>query len=71
MNKENDWEHVTAASMVEGLIKSVTREEMAIAIKRMKSRKAATPSELCVEIISANGEEEVSAIVELCQRVLD
>ena len=55
MNKENDWEHVTAASMVEGLIKSVTREEMAIAIKMMKSGKAAAPSELCVEIISANG----------------
>ena len=33
MNKENDWDHVTAASMVEGPIKNVTREEMAVAIK--------------------------------------
>ena len=30
MNKENDWEHVTAASMVEGSTKKITREEMAI-----------------------------------------
>ena len=44
-NKENDWDHVTAASMVEGLIKNVTREEMAIAIKVMKPEKAPGPSE--------------------------
>ena len=36
MNKENDWDHVTAASMVEGRIKYFTREEMTIAIKVMK-----------------------------------
>ena len=29
MNKENDWDHVTAASMVEGPIKNVTCKEMA------------------------------------------
>ena len=44
MNKENDWDHVTAASMVEGAIKNVNREEMATAIKVMKSGKAAGPS---------------------------
>ena len=71
MNKENDWDHVTAASMVEGSIKDVTREEMAIAIKVMKPGKAAGPSEACAEMISANGEVEVSVMVELCQRVLD
>ena len=30
MNKENDWDHVTAASMVKGPIKNVTREEITI-----------------------------------------
>ena len=39
MNKENDWDHVTAASMVEGPIKNVNREEMAIAIKKDETRK--------------------------------
>ena len=33
MNKENDWDHVTETSMV---VKNVTREEMAIAIKVVK-----------------------------------
>ena len=41
MNKENDWDHGTAASVVEGRIKNVTREEVAIAIKVMKPVKAA------------------------------
>ena len=36
VNKENDWDHVTGAGMVEGPIGNVTREEMAIAIKVMK-----------------------------------
>ena len=37
MNKENDRDYVTEGSMVEGPIKNVTREEIAIAIKVMKS----------------------------------
>ena len=47
MNKENDWDHVTAASMVEESIKNVIREEMAIAINVIKPGKAAGPSEVC------------------------
>ena len=57
-NEENDWDHVTEASMVEGPIENVTREEMAIAIKVMKPGKAAGPSEVCAEI-SASGEVEL------------
>ena len=71
MNKENDWDHVTAASMVERPIKNVTREEMAIAIKVMKPGKAAGPSEVNAESISASREVDVNVMVELCQRVLD
>ena len=72
MNKENDWDHVTQASMVEGgPIKNVTREEMAIAIKVMKPGKAAGSSEVWAEMISASGVVGVSVMVELCQRVLD
>ena len=40
MNKENYWDHVTAASMIEELIKNITREKMAIAIKVIKPGKA-------------------------------
>ena len=39
MNIENDWDHVTEASMVEGSIKKVTREEMAIAIKQSNQQR--------------------------------
>ena len=39
-------------------------------IKLMKSGKAAGPSDVCVEMISASGEVGVSMMVELCQRVL-
>ena len=44
---------------------------MAIAIKVMKPGKAAGPSEVCAEMISASGEVGVSVMVELFQRVLD
>ena len=70
-NKENNWDHVTATSMVEGPFKNVVHEERAIAIKVMKPGKAAGPSGVCTEMISASGEVGVSMMVELCQRVLD
>ena len=59
------------ASMVEGSNKNVTREEMATAIKVMKPGKAAAPSKVYAEMISASGEVGVSVMVELFQRVLD
>ena len=71
MNKENDWDHVTAASMVEGPINNVTCKEMAIAIKVIKPGKGAGRSEVCAEMISASGEVGISVMVELCQRMLD
>ena len=44
---------------------------MMLAIKVIKLGKAAGPSEVCAEMISASGEVGVSVMVELCQRVLD
>ena len=46
MNKENDWDHVTEASMIERPIINITPQEMAIAIKVMKPGKEAGPSEV-------------------------
>ena len=57
--------------MVERAIKYVTQEEIVKAIKVMKPRKAAGPSEVCAEMISASGEVGVGVMVELCQRVFD
>ena len=42
-----------------------------MALKVMKPGKAAGPSEVCAEMISASGEVGASVMVELCQRVLD
>ena len=60
IHKENDWDHVTEASMIEGNNKKVNRKEMAIAIKVMKPGKAAGPSEVCAGMISASGKVEVN-----------
>ena len=70
MNKESDWDHETAASMVEGPIKNVTVDEMTMAIKVIKPGKAAGPSEVCAEMISAS-RVGISVMVKLSQRVLD
>ena len=70
MSKENNWDHVTEAIMVEETIKNVFREEIAIAIKVMKPGKAAGTPEVCAEI-SASGVVGVGVMVELCQRVLN
>ena len=61
---------MTAASMVEGSIKNAIRKKMAIAIEMIKPGKAAEPSEVCVEMISATGKVGLSVMEELCQRVL-
>ena len=41
MNKEKDWNQVTAVGMVKGLIKNIIRKKMSIAIKVIKLGKAA------------------------------
>ena len=41
MNKENDWDHMPEASMVEGPVEKVSHEEMAIVVYAMKPGKAA------------------------------
>ena len=43
MHKENDWDHMTKASMLEGPIKKVSHKEMVIAIKLTKLEKEVGP----------------------------
>ena len=54
INKENNWDHMTEASMVEGLVEKVTHKEMVTAVKPMKPRKAIEPSKVCTQMASAN-----------------
>ena len=44
MNKENEWDHLTEASMKEGPSEKVTNVEMATVVNAMKPGKAAGPS---------------------------
>ena len=67
MNKENNWDHMTGASMVEV---PFTCKEMVTVIKAMKPGKSAGPVEVCVQMISASGEVGISVTMELCQCIL-
>ena len=66
----SDWYHVIKASMTEGPIKNVSREEMATATEVTKPGKAFGPSEVCAET-SASGKLGFSMMMDLGQRVLD
>ena len=52
--------------MVERHIEMVTCKEIVIAIKAMKSGKAARPCEICAKMIFNNKEVWISVIIELC-----
>ena len=62
---------MAGATILLGAIEKVTREEMVLSIKAMKSEGAAGPSKLDAEIISSSGEELISVMMVLCQHVLD
>ena len=70
MNKENDCNQVTEASMVESIIEQVTQEETVIAINVMNLEKAVGSFQICAEI-SPTEEVRSSVIMELCQHGLD
>lgn len=71
MNKENTWDHMADAEVVEGAVQCVTRLEIVQAIKRMKLGKATGPSEVSIEMITASGRIGIEVMLELCQRLLD
>ena len=71
MNKENEWDNMTQADAVEGPIEMVTRGEIVKAMGKVKSGKAAGPSEVSLEMITSSGVVEINVMMELCQQVLD
>ena len=66
INNENDWDHMTAATMVDGPIEKITRQEMTISIKAIKPGKVAGPSEVCAEMVFASGEVRICLMIESC-----
>ena len=71
MNEKNEWDHMVETDVVEGPVEKVAHNEIVEAMQRMKSGKAAGPSEVSVEMIVASGEIGVKVMMELCQGVLD
>lgn len=49
----------------------VSREKIGMAMRKMKTGKAAGPSGVCAELIIASGELGIEIMLKLCQSVLD
>ena len=66
-NKENDWDYMTEAGVLEGPIEKVTNKEILLAIKEIKPRKAVELSEVCAKLRSVSGDDKTG----ICQLVLN
>ena len=71
MNVENIWDQMTEVDVVEGPVERVTQDEVVSAIKKMKLGKAAGPSEVSLEMITASGTIGIEVMLKFCQRILD
>ena len=71
MNEENEWDQMVETATVSGPVECVSKEEVAKAIKDMKTGKAVGPSAVSVELIAASGEIGINVMRELCQGILE
>ena len=71
MNVENEWDQMAEADMVEGPVEGITDGEVMEAMNKIKLGKAAGPSEVNMDTITASGKFGVGVMKKLCQRVLD
>ena len=71
MNKENEWDNMTQADVMEGPIEMVSQGEIVKALGKMKSGKAAGPSQVSLEMITSSGVVGTDVMMGLCQQVLD
>ena len=58
-------------SIAQGTIKEVSLEEITIAMKKMKLRKASRLSEVSIKMINASRKVGIDVMIKICQRVLD
>ena len=59
LNKENAWDQKTEIDIMEGPVKEVSLEEITIAMKKTKLRKATGFLEMGMEIINASEKLEL------------
>ena len=55
MNEDNDWDHNVEGDAVEGPVVCLGREEVLLALDKMKTGKARVPSEVSLVLIAASG----------------
>ena len=70
--KEKRWEHNVERDAAEGPVVRVSRDEVELAIKDMKTGKSSSPpSDISLKLIAASEEVGTQMMLELCQRALD
>ena len=62
MNMENEWDQMAVADMAEGPVEEVTYEEVIKAMNKIKLGKAASPSEVNMDMIMASGKFGVGVL---------
>ena len=71
MNEENARDHNVEGDSLEGSVVCVCREEMLLALNKMKTGNALGPSEVSLELISASGGVGIQVMAETFLKVLD
>ena len=70
LNEENEWNDELSAEYVGGPADMISKEEVRQAIQDLKVRKAAGPSGVTGEMIKAAGEQAVSWLISICNRIV-
>ena len=70
LNEENEWNDELSAEYVEGPADMISKEEVRQAIQDLKVRKAAGPSGVTGEMIMAAGEQAVSWMTSICNKIV-
>jgi len=69
LNVENERDELSEGSPREGPIENITIEEIKAAMKKMKRKKAAGPSELSIDMLDALGDAGPEMVVQLMEKI--
>ena len=71
LNVENDWDKEVECDSVQGPCCRITEEEVVTALKQMKFGKAAGPTGVVAEMMSAGGQLSTKWLTVLFNRILE
>jgi len=70
MNEENEWDPMILAAVKEGPTDCIRIDEVAAALKKMKSHKAPGLPGLAAEMMQATGDIGTQWILDLCNSIV-